>query len=191
MAKPISSRICAPKANYLGFHEVPEDASLIDGTAWGEYVRNGDGWTASGLQAGGTGFITLVHEIGHGLGLAHPHDNGGGSARFPGVGSAFGDYGDNNLNQGIFTTMSYNDGWPTGPPGLPPGNDYGWQSGPMAFDIAAIQYLYGANMSYRTGHDTYVLPDVNAPGTFWNCIWDAGGTDRDRLQGRWQCHSST
>jgi serralysin len=69
-------------ASYLGSHETPEDAFVYDGTAWGEYVRNGDGWTLAGRQAGGYGFITLVHEIGHGLGLAHPHDTGGGSTRF-------------------------------------------------------------------------------------------------------------
>ena len=47
----------------------------------------------------------------------------------------------------------------------------------MAFDIAALQYLYGANMTYNTGADTYVLPTVNAVGTGWSCIWDAGGSD--------------
>jgi serralysin len=164
-------------ASYVGWHETPEDAALLDGTAWGEYVRSGNGWTEAGLMPGGYGFITLVHEIGHGLGLAHTHDDGGGSKRFPGVTSAYGDLGDNNLNQGIFTTMSYNDGWQTGPAGLPPGSGYGWQSGPMAFDIAAIQYLYGANNDYHAADDTYVLPDINAAGSFWSCLWDAGGTD--------------
>ena len=55
---------------------------------------------------------------------------------------------------------------------------YGFVGGPMAFDIAAIQYLYGANMSYHTGADTYTLPDVNAPGTYWTSIWDADGIDQ-------------
>nr|WP_241749134.1 DUF4214 domain-containing protein [Pseudoroseomonas aerophila] len=32
-------------------------------------------------------------------------------------------------------------------------------------------------MEHRTGDDTYLLPDVNASGTFYACIWDAGGTD--------------
>ena len=47
----------------------------------------------------------------------------------------------------------------------------------MAFDIAAIQDKYGVNEEWATGDDTYVLKDVNAPGTFYSCIWDAGGTD--------------
>ncbi len=46
-----------------------------------------------------------------------------------------------------------------------------------AFDIAAIQFLYGANMTTRTGNDSYRVPDTNAAGTYWTCIWDAGGTD--------------
>ncbi|MGB5975243.1 MAG: M10 family metallopeptidase C-terminal domain-containing protein, partial [Nodosilinea sp.] len=55
--------------------------------------------------------------------------------------------------------------------------EYGYQGTPMALDIAAIQSLYGANMSYNTGDDVYVLPDSNIAGTFYSAIWDAGGID--------------
>jgi len=44
----------------------------------------------------------------------------------------------------------------------------------MVLDIAAMQYLYGANMSYHTGDDTYTF-DPATP--FYETIWDAGGHD--------------
>ena len=39
-------------------------------------------------------------------------------------------------------------------------------STPMLYDIAAIQYMYGANMSYNTGNNVYLLPDSNDPHPF-------------------------
>ena len=50
-------------------------------------------------------------------------------------------------------------------------------STPMAFDIAALQYIYGANISHNTGNNTYYLPSVIEAGTSWESIWDAGGED--------------
>jgi serralysin len=164
----------------FGEHDVPDNPAPAEGyynwqTGWGWDYDDPNG----GLNVGGFGYMTLVHELGHGLGLAHPHDNGGGSGVFPGVtvGDS-GDRGDNNLNNDIMTVMSYVHGWISNPNG---GNDaldnFGFVAGPMAFDIAAIQYLYGANMNYMTGNNTYFLPEVNALGTFYTCICDAGGLD--------------
>ncbi|MBJ7250037.1 MAG: M10 family metallopeptidase C-terminal domain-containing protein [Acetobacteraceae bacterium] len=135
-------------------------------------------WVSSGLAQGGYAFTTLVHEFGHLLGLAHPHDGGYDYEWnvFPGVTAALGDYGDYDLNQGIFTVMSYNDGWATQYPSHAAIN-YGWTATPMALDIAAIQLLYGANTTYASGNDTYRLATVNGSGTFWSCIWDTGGVD--------------
>ena len=45
---------------------------------------------------------------------------------------------------------------------------------PMLLDIAAIQYLYGANTTYKTGDDLYTF-DTRTP--FFKTIWDAGGKD--------------
>jgi serralysin len=135
-------------------------------------------WVGSGLNRGGYGYVTLIHELGHLLGLAHPHDGGGAldATVFPGVTSALNDYGDYDLNQGIFTVMSYSDGWATQYPNHAAWN-YGWNATPMALDIAAIQLLYGANTTFASGNNTYTLPTVNGSGTFWSCIWDTGGVD--------------
>ncbi len=147
-------------------------------------------WTAANLKQGAYGYITLIHEIGHGMGLAHPHDTGGGSEVMHGVtaGQGNGDYGDFNLNQGVYSTMSYNDGWHTAPQvderTVSLGTlGFGWQGSLMALDIAELQRKYGTNTSFRTGNDTYTLSDVNGPGTLYQSIWDAGGTDTLRYTG--------
>ncbi|MEM9217656.1 MAG: M10 family metallopeptidase [Cyanobacteria bacterium P01_F01_bin.150] len=136
-----------------------------------------ESWNSNGLPQGSSGFATILHEIGHGLGLAHPHDNGGDSPKYPGVvdSSDTGKYG---LNQGVYTTMSYNDGL-DGNASL----GYGNQGTPMALDIAAIQHLYGANQSYNTGDNVYELPGSNQVGTYYSSIWDSGGTDTISAQG--------
>jgi serralysin len=45
---------------------------------------------------------------------------------------------------------------------------------PMVYDIAAIQYLYGANMTHNSGDTTYSF-DPDTP--FIEALWDAGGND--------------
>lgn len=133
-----------------------------------------EGWTSSSLQRGGYAFELLLHEIGHAIGLAHPHDHGGSSSKFPGVSGPY-DTGDYNLNQNLYTVMSYVS-YATGTRHLHDYN-YGNVAGPMAFDIATVQAIYGANMNYKTGNDTYVLPSQNGGGAYYWCIWDAGGLD--------------
>jgi Ca2+-binding RTX toxin-like protein len=104
---------------------------------------------------------------------------GGGTA---GIGGDFGAFG---LSQQVHTIMSYNDGWSTSPYGQPRSggitgtqvDHYGWVASLSPLDIAAIQDKYGVNEEWATGDNTYVLKDVNAPGTFYESIWDAGGTD--------------
>jgi len=135
------------------------------------------------LEFGGDGFQTLIHEMGHGLGLGHPHDNSGGTKPlFPGVANPFTDVGFYELNQDVYTMMSYITGWRTAPWG--PNHDLNFGGGGlMAIDIAALQQKYGANTSYRTGNDIYDLPTANEVGTGWQGLWDAGGIDTIRYQG--------
>jgi hypothetical protein len=147
-----------------------------------QFNSNDHRWNARDLAQGGFSFVTLIHEFGHGHGMAHPHDNGGRSGIMRGVeeeGAAF-DYttGAFNLNQGVFTMMSYEDGWQTSPYGNARTDvGYGYLGGLMAFDIAVIQDKYGVNEEYATGDDVYTLKDVNAAGTFYSSIWDGGGND--------------
>ncbi len=164
----------------LGAFELP-NGSTAQQSSWFNYQSTGWDYanTTGGLSQGGYGYITILHEVGHGLGLNHPHD---GSPIFPGVTNPF-DTGTNSYNQGINTVMSYNDGLVSN--GLNPGTvpGYGWTGTPMAFDIAAIQLMYGANTSFHTGNDTYTLPSSNSNGTFYSSIWDAGGIDTIAAQG--------
>lgn len=157
---------------YLGAQIGPH-SSPYEG--YGIYVRNsGDTWTTS-LNPGGYGFITIIHELGHGMGLAHPHDNGGGSTLFPGVSSSY-DTGDNDLNQNMYTVMSYID--------VSSGNNpttaksYGFSKGPMALDIATINYLYGLNTTFNGGNNVYTITDTNVNNTTgFTCVYDTGGND--------------
>ena len=147
----------------------------------GQFDFTNRGWNAEGLQIGGYGFNTLVHELGHGMGLAHPHDHGGGSDILPGVTHRF-DPGqrfqpDGQLeNQAVWTMMSYIDGWRQHPQGNIDVEGYGNIAGPMAWDIALLQQKYGANMQWHTGDDVYVLPAADGAGTYYSSIWDAGGS---------------
>ena len=153
----------------------------------GVFNWEGRGWdffgSPGGLDRGGFGFVTLIDAIARGLGLAHPHDTDGGSTVMAGVTSPTGDYGDFDLNQGIYTTMSLNDGWHTAPHGLSPSDTYGWQAGPMALDIAVLQERYGANIGTNLGDTVYELPQASSSGAFYQTIWDAGGTDTVRYSG--------
>ncbi len=151
-----------------------------------------DFWSDASLQPGGFAYAILLHELGHGLGLAHPHDEGGGSTIMSSVAAA--NYvGDYELNQGVYTIMTYNDGWPFEPDVQDmwtPGPDtyaYGWQSTPMALDVATLQLKYG-QAGHSSGNDTYVLADANTPGTGFATIWDIGGNDTIRYDGSKDVH---
>ncbi len=137
-------------------------------------------WSTEMLQPGGFAFSTIIHEIGHGLGLAHPHDNGGidpdnSSEIMQGVISEFGSFGTFGLNQGIYTIMSYNRG--AASLGDSGSNIFGAESTPGSLDIALLQQKYGVNITTNAGDNVYVLTDTNGPGTRYETIWDTGGTD--------------
>ena len=87
----------------LGFHFFP--GSSGDGQSVGEYNTTLDFWTPGGLAQGGYAFNLLIHELGHGLGLEHPHD--GDVLSFVNGATGAGSFGDFALNQGVHAVMSY------------------------------------------------------------------------------------
>lgn len=129
----------------------------VDPTAL--YTNNQDDYN-SVFTPGDFGLSVLIHEIGHTLGFKHPgnYDSTGGDIDGPFLPAA--------TDTIDYSQMSYNVG-----AGFDLNGNYGIT--PMLYDIQAIQYLYGANMSYHTGADTYAFVK-DAP---LQCIWDAGGTD--------------
>ena len=102
-------------------------------------------------------YLTFTHELGHALGMGHPHD---GSVQFPGVpynGTSNG--GDNNLNATPWSVLTYNDVSATN--GLATGyyTNYGYLENLGAFDIATAQYLYGPNLETNADDTTYKLDE--------------------------------
>lgn len=140
-------------SNSSGYAYLPEPG--IDTLSL--YLSNAESYN-SVFTVGSYGPTVLLHELGHTLGLKHPGDyNSTG-------GSIGGPYLPDSTDNTGYTLMSYHQG-------SAPRNTY--SVGPMLYDIQAIQYLYGANTSYRTGNDTYAFSSSQAP----LCVWDAGGVN--------------
>jgi len=136
------------------------------GDLWISRVEAGDpiDFNEDGANApeGSYDFSTLMHELGHALGLQHPHNDGDAGEVFL-VGNP--DTAED-LDLMLTSIMSYQYGF-----GLMPGFE---PTTPMVLDIAAIQYLYGPNNSYNAGATTY---SFSATGQYNQTIWDGGGVD--------------
>ena len=130
--------------------------------------ESGDIWLnpdTSDYHRGSPGFTTYVHELGHALGLKHPFDS---DPQNPAILT-----GAEDSTQ--YTVMSYNDYEGVGYTEVSENSYFPTTSSTvMLYDIAAIQFLYGANSTTRTGNDTYTFSNSVAQ---MQTIWDAGGTD--------------
>ncbi|HSV28023.1 MAG TPA: M10 family metallopeptidase [Candidatus Omnitrophota bacterium] len=101
---------------------------------------------------GSFGYRALLHEVGHALGLKHTFDTSG------------------NTLSGIEDTAQYSVMSYDNPPSTPNTQPHTAQ----LYDIAAVQYLYGANKATNAGDTVHRVSNTK---TEVFTIWDGGGND--------------
>jgi hypothetical protein len=139
---------------------------LVDNDPRSEYkladadIWLADGWTTqdedSDFFQGSYGIETYLHEMGHALGLTHPGDYNG-TANY--------DLDATHQQDTLeYTVLSYfdagADGSDTDHIGTA-GRSYG--ATPLLHDILALQAIYGADMTTRTGETTYGFNSTTVP----------------------------
>ena len=100
--------------------------------------------------------LTLIHELGHALGLKHPFSHSDANGDTPEA-----PYLPEIEENTAWTVMSYAD------------NSAQYHAVYSPLDVAALQYIYGPSATARTGADTYTISETST-----NFIWDGGGTDK-------------
>ena len=162
--------------------------SDLPSTAWAYYpssmdlggdvwFNNSKSWYDNPAQ-GNYAYYTIMHEIGHSMGLKHPH-------------SATASFGSMPLDRDSveYTVMSYRSYVGGGTSGLTVGST-SYPQTLMMYDIVALQEMYGANFSTNSGNTTYrwdqstgrmYVDDAQATSPNGNkiflTVWDGGGHD--------------
>lgn len=108
------------------------------------------------ITANSSAFYAAIHETGHALGFKHPFSDTGG----PDVPVSGGIPASELTSE--YSVMAYN-GQPTD------------IVGPQLYDIATLQYIYGANSSYNAGDTNYSFTSTGATQAY--ALWDGAGTD--------------
>ena len=116
------------------------------------------------LVPGAFNYTTLVHEIGHAIGLNHPGNYNAGEPATPNATGNFLGQVEDSL---AYSTMSYRD--------APQGQQPEWFG---LYDMLTLQFLYGRRLN-NPGDDVYQVAD-NHGGLLTN-LNDGGGADRINL----------
>ncbi|MDP2902157.1 MAG: M10 family metallopeptidase C-terminal domain-containing protein, partial [Methylovulum sp.] len=143
----------------------------------------------SGMVNGGYGLTTLLHEIGHSLGLSHPgnYDSASGISNTYDANAVF------SKDNRQYTIMSYFGGYDSATKAWAQDGTLGgykYSQTPMVYDVAAIQSLYGTDTSTRTNDTVYgynnnfaaddlekSIFDFSTNNVPIFTLWDAGGSD--------------
>jgi hypothetical protein len=162
------------KKNSSGYAYVPN--STNDNQAY-LYLDNGFGNQNASMTEGSFGWQTLIHEIGHTLGLKHPgnYNASGGSVPGPFLPKA--------LDTRVYSLMSYNNAPGTMKVNTTTTNNISYKysastisdSTYMMYDIAALQFLYGKGTGQ--GIDAYQVSSFTADWSGMETLWmPDGGT---------------
>jgi serralysin len=158
--------------------------SDLPSTAWAYFPTTdavgGDVWINNSSQTyaspakGNYAYLTVIHEIGHALGLEHAHE------------------GNMPLDRDSmeYTVMSYRSYVGASTSAGYTNETWGYAQTLMVHDIAAIQHIYGANYATNNGNTTYSWSPTTgemfvngvgqgAPGgnQILLTVWDGGGSD--------------
>lgn len=153
-----------------GYAYLPSGAAL-GGDVW----LGGSGGTP---RAGNHDYLTMLHEVGHALGLKHAHQ----ADLFDAVPERY--------DSPEYTVMTYRPYQGARSIGSMGGEAWGRPQTYMMLDIAALQLMYGADYTTNSGNTTYSWRPGNGdtrvngalaidPGAdrIFATIWDGGGKD--------------
>ena len=173
-------KIANTSTNILYAHAFPPFGGPVGGTVW----LNSTNATLQNPVTGQHGFHTLLHEIGHTLGLDHAGNYNGGQLNY----AEHATYAQDSY---MYSIMSYFHARETGADWVASDGRFHYAQTPMVHDVLAIQEMYGADMTTRT-EDTVYGYNSNTDSPIFDftqnehpilTIWDAGGNDTIDLSG--------
>jgi hypothetical protein len=151
----------------VGYEDIYELSDLddsYDGIEGDVFVNFGGilGDVDLSFAPGSQGYLLVLHELGHSLGLKHPQSTIGSRLSFD-------QYNSSQYDLDEFTVMSYNDN----------SDSYVLYDPitPMILDIIALQFMYGKNQSINSGDTSH---NIIHTGEYYT-IWDPSGNDTINL----------